>query len=189
MLDILVPSISGELRWGIMSTFPLPMPVMHNAQIFPRFFTTDKELGLAYLPLDEQIQALLENRTFFLQGSLCFMLISSLQDKRQCISLHYQSAAWLRKSSWGVMTDIKADTIVISGCWPSRNPGNKPPSQPRMAPFCKEGSMEDVKLPWTGCQAKKYTWAVEKYFSFSPYISREYNDTFAGYNFSTMEPL
>ena len=43
------------------------MGVMHNAQIFPRFFTTDKELGLAYLPLDEQIQALLENRTFFLQ--------------------------------------------------------------------------------------------------------------------------
>ena len=115
MLEILVPSISGELRWGIMSTFPLPMPVMHNAQIFPRFFTTDKELGLAYLPLDEQIQALLENRTFFLQGSLCFMLISSLQDKGQSISLYYQSAAWLRKSSWGVTTDIKADTIVIRG--------------------------------------------------------------------------
>ena len=172
-----------------MSTFPLPMPVMHNVQIFPHFFTTDKELGLAYLPLDEQIQALLENRTFFLQGSLCFMLISSLQDKSQCISLHYQSAAWLRKSSWGVTTDIKADTIVIRGWWPSRKPGNKPPSQPRMAPFCKEGSMEDVMLPWTGCQAKKYTWAVEKYFSFSPYISREYNDTFAGYDFSTMDPL
>lgn len=79
MLEILVPSISGELRWGIMSTFPLPMPVMHNAQIFPHFFTTDKELELAYLPFDEQIQALLENRTFFLQGSLCFMLISSLK--------------------------------------------------------------------------------------------------------------
>ena len=47
-------------RWGIMSTFPLPMPVMHNVQIFPHFFTTDKELGLAYLPLGEQIQALLE---------------------------------------------------------------------------------------------------------------------------------
>ena len=29
--------------------------------------------------------------------------------------------------------------------------------------------MEDVMLPWTGCQAKKYTWAVEKYFSF-PHI-------------------
>lgn len=48
--------------------------------------------------------------------------------------------------------------------------------------------MEDLMLPWTGCQAKKYTWAVEKYFSFSPYISREYNDTFAGYDFSTMDP-
>ena len=49
--------------------------------------------------------------------------------------------------------------------------------------------MEDLMLPWIGFQAKKYTWAVEKYFSFSPYISREYNDTFAGYDFSTMDPL
>jgi hypothetical protein len=101
MLDILVPSISGELRWGIMSTFPFPMPVIHNAQISPCFFTTDKKLGLAYLPLDEQIQALQENKTFFTQGSLCFVLISSLQDKSQCISLHYQSASWLKKELLG----------------------------------------------------------------------------------------
>jgi hypothetical protein len=48
-----------------MSTFPLPMPVMHSAQVFPHFFTTDRELGLAFLPLDGgQIQALMENRTF-----------------------------------------------------------------------------------------------------------------------------
>ena len=33
LLEILVPSILGELRWGIMSTFPLPMPVMHSAQV------------------------------------------------------------------------------------------------------------------------------------------------------------
>ena len=33
LLEILVPSISGELHWGIMSTFPLPMPVMHSAQV------------------------------------------------------------------------------------------------------------------------------------------------------------
>ena len=64
LLEILVPSISGELHWGIMSTFPLPMPVMHSAQVFPHFFTTDRELGLAFLPLDGQIQALMENRTF-----------------------------------------------------------------------------------------------------------------------------
>ena len=97
------------------------------------------------------------------------MLISSLQDKRQCISLHYQSAAWLKRASFGgAAFDMKADTIIIRGWWPSRKPGNKPPSQPRMAPFYKEGSMEDVTLPWTGCQAKKYTWAVKEYFSFSP---------------------
>ena len=64
LLEILVPSISGELCWGIMSTFPLPMPVMHSAQVFPRFFTTDRELGLAFLSLDGQIQTLMENRTF-----------------------------------------------------------------------------------------------------------------------------
>ena len=33
LLEILVPSISGELHWGIMSTFPLSMPVMHSAQV------------------------------------------------------------------------------------------------------------------------------------------------------------
>ena len=86
---------------------------------------------------------------------------------------------------------MKADAIVIRRWWPLRkggSSGNKPPSQPSMAPFCKEGSMEDVKLPWTGCQAKKYTWAVEKYFSFSPYISREFNDTFAGYDLVLWTP-
>lgn len=176
-----------------MSTFPLPMPVMHNAQIFPRFFTTNKKLGIAYLPLDEQIQALQENRTFFIQESLCFVLISSLQDKTQCISLYNQSAVWLKKVSFGgAAFDMKADAIVIRGWWPSRKGGrskNKPPSQPRMAPFCREESMEDVMLFWTGYQAKRYTWAVENYFSFSPYISREFNDTFAGYYFSHMDPL
>ena len=42
-----VTIIKREERWGIMSTFPLPMPVMYNAHVFPRFFTTNKELGLA----------------------------------------------------------------------------------------------------------------------------------------------
>lgn len=26
------------------------MPVMYDAQVFPRFFTTNKDLGLAFLP-------------------------------------------------------------------------------------------------------------------------------------------
>ena len=85
LLEIMVPSISGELCWGIMSSI-LFMPVMHSAQVFPHFFTTDRELGLAFLPLDGQIQALMEKKNFFLKGSLCFVMISELKDQRQCIS-------------------------------------------------------------------------------------------------------
>ena len=33
--------IKREQRWGIMSTFPLPMTVMYNAQVFSCFFTTN----------------------------------------------------------------------------------------------------------------------------------------------------
>ena len=85
LLEIMVPSISGELCWGIMSNI-LFMPVMHSAQVFPHFFTTDRELGLAFLPLDGQIQALMKKKNFSLKGSLCFVMISDLKDQRQCIS-------------------------------------------------------------------------------------------------------
>jgi hypothetical protein len=43
------------------------MPVMHSAQVFPHFFTIDKELGLAFLSLDGQIQALMEKKKLFPQ--------------------------------------------------------------------------------------------------------------------------
>ena len=48
------------------------MPVMYNAQVFPRFFATNENLGLAYLPKDVQIEQLQENRSLHLAGSLCF---------------------------------------------------------------------------------------------------------------------
>lgn len=59
------------------------MPVMQGAQVFPRFFTTDRELGLDFLPLDGQIQALMGNRTFpskevcALWGSLVVGLVAT----------------------------------------------------------------------------------------------------------------
>ena len=43
-------------------------------------------------------------------------------------------------------------------------------------------------LPWTGCQARKPAWVVEGYFSFSPYISVEINEIFAGHDFTFMNP-
>ena len=51
---------------------------MYNAQVFPRFFATNKELGLAFLPKDEQIQELKENRTLSLKGSFLIMAIGNL---------------------------------------------------------------------------------------------------------------
>jgi hypothetical protein len=55
------------------------MPVIHSAQVFPHFFTNDKELRLAFLPLDGQIQDLMEKKNFSLKGSLCFVMISDLK--------------------------------------------------------------------------------------------------------------
>ena len=47
-----VPSIMGQQRWAILSTFPKPMPVRYDAIVFPKFFTTDKTVDLPYLPYD-----------------------------------------------------------------------------------------------------------------------------------------
>ena len=82
--------VIGEPRWGIMSNFPLPMPVMHDAHALPRFFATNRSLGLAYLPLDEQIHERGNNRSFLLKGSLCFVIVSTLNDTSNCILLYNQ---------------------------------------------------------------------------------------------------
>jgi hypothetical protein len=47
-----VPSIMGEQRCAILSTFPRPMSVSHDAIVFPKFFTTNKTVDLPYLPYD-----------------------------------------------------------------------------------------------------------------------------------------
>ena len=47
-----VPSIMGEQRWAILSAFLKPIPVRHDAIVFPKFFTTDKTVDLPYLPYD-----------------------------------------------------------------------------------------------------------------------------------------
>ena len=78
-----VPSIMGEQRWAILSTFPKPMPVRHDAIVFPKFFTTNKKLDLPYLPFDPLRVPLGENRSLQEQGSLCFQL----SQKGDCIQL------------------------------------------------------------------------------------------------------
>ena len=62
-LWIWVPSILGEYRWAILSAFPKPVPVRHDAVVFPKFFTTNKTLELPYLPYDPTRAPLGESRS------------------------------------------------------------------------------------------------------------------------------
>ena len=69
-----VPSIMGKKRWAILSTFPKPMPIRHDAIDFPKFFTTNKTVDLPYLPYDPARAPLGENRSLLEQGSLCLKI-------------------------------------------------------------------------------------------------------------------
>ncbi|XP_029409942.1 uncharacterized protein LOC115066968 [Nannospalax galili] len=167
-----------------MSTFPLPMLVMYNAQVYPRFFVTNKNLGLAYLPRDEQIEELMENRTIPLKGSLCF-LVEGNNFSSPCIILGNLSSAWLKEATVGGKAfNIVANATVLYGWWPRSPTTNKtsaPPIQPKLAPFCTGRQDKGLALPWTGCQSRDAMWALEGLFSFSPTIGR-------GSNFTVMDP-
>lgn len=82
------------------------MPVMYDAQVFLRFFSTNKDLGLAYLPKDAQIAQVKENRSIPLRASLCFVLYNDLSQnleelKDDCLILKNQSAAWHEEAQSG----------------------------------------------------------------------------------------
>ena len=56
----------------------------------------------------------------------------------------------------------------------------------RWALFCR--GIRDSLPPWTGCQSRKAAWAIKKYFTFSPYISTNHNQTFSGFNWTYQNP-
>ncbi|XP_063136744.1 uncharacterized protein LOC120099615 [Rattus norvegicus] len=182
--------VQSELRWGIMSTFPLPMPVMYNAQVFPRFFTTNKELGLAYLPLDSQIEQVKKNRIIPLKGSLCFGIFNKISSDLPCIMSSNQSSAWLREATWGAgEEDIVANATVLYGWWPYINSSTCPLHQPKLAPFCRGTLDEKLTLPWTGCQSRDSAWAVQNFFSFSPDLGGRVNFNTIGPRWSNNNPF
>lgn len=87
--------IQAEPRWGILSVFPKPMPIHHDAKLFPRLFTSNKSFDLPFLPLDEKVAGLGEYRNFSLLGSLCFTLVCNIsQNNDPCMKLYNQTAAW-----------------------------------------------------------------------------------------------
>jgi hypothetical protein len=147
------------------------MPVIYNAQVFPCFFTTNKELGLAYLPIHTHIAQVTENRIIFPEGSLCFRVTNNSSLEHPCLLLLNYSYAGLETT---VKTDdgYKANATVLYGWWPhvhsTDDDRSNPPRQPQLAPFCTGVPAEGTLFPWTGCQARRSGWAKRGIFSFSP---------------------
>ena len=159
-----VPSIMGEQRWAILSTFPKPMPVRHDAIVFPKFFTTNKKLDLPYLPFDPLRVPLGENRSLQEQGSLCFQF----SQKGDCIQLSICMIGSFRESGTVNFTQTREkgrdSTIHVTWFWwqstvwlnstflsPNWNESEHP-RQPRIAPHC--GREDEGELPpWTDCQS------------------------------------
>lgn len=83
MFQIWVPSIMGEYTWAILSAFPKPIPVRHESAVFPKFFTTNKTLGLPYLLYDPTWAPLGKNRPLLEKGFLFFQI----NNEGDCIKL------------------------------------------------------------------------------------------------------
>ncbi|XP_059107641.1 uncharacterized protein LOC131900446 [Peromyscus eremicus] len=193
MLFLMTWSIGKmEPRWGILSAYPKPMPVRHNAAVFPRFFTTSKELGLPSLPLDKQIAPLGEDRKFQEEGSLCFVLTDVDPDNEPCLAFKKQGLAWfkneydLRNLTDGDITcnanqtqcyylthtEVLEKAVWLNGTFLSSkdnlSDSEMPPVQQRFAPHCWHTYEQEV-WPWSDCQSTVVAWAdASKSFTFSP---------------------
>lgn len=105
------------------------------------------------------------------------------------IQLYNQSAAWIKETKWGTTSVMEANAAILFGWWPSRKREGVPPPQPRWAPFCSgpNSSGDEGPLLWTGCQERMSMWATKDYYSFSPNMGTEFNSTFPGFNFTSIQ--
>jgi hypothetical protein len=105
----------SEQRWAILSAFPKPMPVRHDAIVFPKFFTTNKKLDLPYLPFDPLRVPLGENRSLQEQGFLCFQL----SQKGGCIQLSIHMLGSFKDSDTVNLTQTreKGNNSIIHVTW------------------------------------------------------------------------
>nr|XP_044992401.1 anaphase-promoting complex subunit 13 isoform X1 [Jaculus jaculus]XP_044992402.1 anaphase-promoting complex subunit 13 isoform X1 [Jaculus jaculus] len=180
--------IEGEPRWGILSAFPKPMPVPHSATVFPRFFTTEKQLGLPMVTRDDFSVALGENRVFQESGTLCFTIN---QSHPSCIVLKKQAFGWFsgrpvwgpvnherRSSQYGPKNDTSKFrfanytftelTIWFNGTFVVGDNASEVLYQPHLTPRC--GGVDEGDLwPWSDCQSSAVGWADKQHlFTFSP---------------------
>lgn len=189
-----VPSILGEYRWAILSAFPKPVPIRHDAVVFPKFFffTTNKTLELPYLPYDPTRAPLGESHSLLERGSLCF----EFDGVGECIRLTGRALGMFDKQrgDWLNRTQDTSDpdktvtkwafwqeAIWINGTFLSPNFTNKErPRQPRIAPHCSWEDEEGLIPPWSDCQSSITRWADQvRTFSFSPNMMVDQEEEFA----------
>lgn len=169
--------------------FPKPMPIHHDAKLFPCLFGTNRAIDVPYLLLDSDIAPVEDGRIFDLEGNLCFSLVKNLNDTSGCIQLYNQTAGWFALPETSSGPCHSANASWVSGWWPAEIATGQPPRQPKWAPYCQGINWGDL-WPWTGCQSRTVIWANKgKYFTFSPGINTAFNNTHAGHNFSDQNPF
>ena len=122
--------------------FPKPMPILHDAKLFPRLFSANKTFDVSYLPLDEEIAKIGENRNMTLSGSLCFAFGDNMLPDGSCVSLHFQNASWhyfdLNNVEKPVESCADGLTTWFAGWWPKETTNKtiqrRGIGQPKMAP-------------------------------------------------------
>ncbi|XP_036056879.1 uncharacterized protein LOC118592184 [Onychomys torridus] len=166
--------------------FPKPMPIRHDAQVFPRLFATNQKLNPPFLPLDAELAPIGENRSFGEEGMLCFT--KREQMNTSCITLSRFSTGWFdgrktfgrQNSSTNNNDNITTIIKIIQsmqfglmdlGRGLSLLTHQLPPTQPKWAPYCW-GTYEGETWPWTGCQSRGIRWAENSgKFTFSPDVA------------------
>lgn len=106
-----------------------------------------------------------------------------------CILSYNQTAGWFDLPDDSGGPCHSANATWISGWWPAKGNKGDPPRQPKWAPFCWGMNWGEI-WPWTGCQSRTVNWGDKSQnFTFSPGISKEFNASYAGKNFSDQNPF
>ncbi|XP_068921482.1 uncharacterized protein [Petaurus breviceps papuanus] len=180
ILGLLAENAVTELRWGLLSTFPRPMPVTSSAQVFPRLFTVNNTLKLPVLHLNNDTRPVESNRTISLNGTLCFQITPTVDPELSpCVGLFPQEAVWSDRLNF---TSKRVTGSLLRGLWPARTMirakdnsgllcgegGGEWRPQPSAQPRCRPSRHKDF-WPWTECQSPTAV-PVHPFFTFSPPI-------------------
>ncbi|XP_068959761.1 uncharacterized protein [Petaurus breviceps papuanus] len=180
ILGLLAENAVTELRWGLLSTFPRPMPVTSSAQVFPRLFTVNNTLKLPVLHLNNDTRPVESNRTISLNGTLCFQITPTVDlELSPCVGLFPEEAVWSDRLNF---TSERVNGSLLRGLWPARTMirakdnsgllcgegGGEWRPQPSAQPRCRPSCHKDF-WPWTECQSPAAV-PVHPFFTFSPPI-------------------